>query len=118
MSGNRRDRNGTVSAGSWTRSRAELRAANRRTRAMSHLQRVRRQTPMGQRWRSAVKGAKPVAFAVGALLGAALASSAGWITGDARIAAISVSGARHLSAADVVEVEEADGILVRLERLA
>jgi cell division septal protein FtsQ len=96
-----RERRSRGEAEASVHTRAEQRASDRRARALSHLQRVRHQTPAGHRWRRSVKGARPAAFALGALLGASLAGGASWLAGDAPIVAITVRGAHHLSAADV-----------------
>jgi len=81
-----------------TRTRAESRAETRRTRALSHLQRVRGQTPPKRAPRALFVTAAALAVVAGAASGVSLARGSEWLAPDAPLAGVSVIGARHLGA--------------------
>jgi len=81
--------------------RAEQRAETRRTRALSHLQRVRGQQPRIAPRRATFTAAAVLSLAAGAVCGFVLASDPGRLGGNAQLDAISVRGASHLAVAEV-----------------
>ena len=91
-----------------TRTRAESRAENRRSRAISHLQRVRGQAPPKRAPRGLFAAAAALALAAGAASGVSLARGSEWLVPHAPLAGISVVGARHLDALDVATAAAID----------
>ncbi|MBW2668205.1 MAG: hypothetical protein JRE13_18085, partial [Deltaproteobacteria bacterium] len=65
------------------RTRAETRAETRRSRAISHLQRVRGQAPPKRTPRALFAAAAALALAAGATWGVSLARGSEWLAPDA-----------------------------------
>jgi len=83
------------------RTRAEARAESRRSRAMSHLQRVRGQAPPRRTPRGLFAAIALLALTAGAVSGVSLARDSDWLGSDEPLTDVSVVGARHLAALEV-----------------
>ncbi|MBW2401692.1 MAG: FtsQ-type POTRA domain-containing protein [Deltaproteobacteria bacterium] len=90
------------------RTRAETRAETRRSRAISHLQRVRGQAPPKRAPRALFAAAAALALAAGATSGVSLARGSEWLAPDAPLVDVSVVGALHLGALDVATAAAID----------
>jgi hypothetical protein len=90
------------------RTRAEARAETRRSRAISHLQRVRGQAPPKRAPRRVFAAAAALALAAGAASGVSLARGSEWLLPAAPLADVSVVGAQHLGALDVANAAAID----------
>jgi cell division septal protein FtsQ len=90
------------------RTRAETRAETRRSRAISHLQRVRGQAPPKRAPRALFAAAAALALAAGATSGVSLARGSEWLVPDAPLVDVSVVGALHLGALDVATAAAID----------
>jgi cell division septal protein FtsQ len=91
-----------------TRTRAESRAETRRSRAISHLQRVRGQAPSKRAPRAFFAAAALIAIAAGAASGVSLARGSDWLASGAPQADVSVVGAQHLGALAVANAAAGD----------
>ena len=119
MSRIRRDRGRRVLGGRSRPSRAELRAVSRRTRAMSHLRRVRGQVPSAAPRRAIFAIAAAVSLLAGAVFGVSVAGGASHFGGgEAALDAIWVRGASHLPAAEIARVTGVVPSAVRAEVVA
>ena len=76
-----------------SRTRAERKAELRRTRAMSHLQRVRGQAPPRRTPRRLLAAASAVALVAGVFAGLVLGRDSDWLARDSGPAGVSVIGA-------------------------
>lgn len=83
--------------------RVERRANERRSRALSHLERVRGKIPEQRSERKLYGATAAAAVLIGAFFGSSLVDGAGRLLPDSQITSISVRGARHLAAGEIAE---------------
>jgi cell division septal protein FtsQ len=83
--------------------RAERRANARRTRALSHLERIRGEIPQRRHRPAGYVATAVIAAAIGTFVGTTLAEGNDWLRREPRVESIAVRGARHLAADEIAQ---------------